>query len=493
MTVRRVSITEPTSNKAPTAGGAFGWSLANTVISKLGTLGIGIVLARILGPEQFGTFAIALVALMAVLSFNELGVSLAIVRWRENPRQIVPTVNTISVVASLIFCTVAWILAPVFTRMMGDEEATLVVRLLILAVLINGVVASPAALLQRNFQERQRLVIDQVNVWVGAGISVVLALFGMGAMALAIGRLAGSIISALLFLKASPLPYRFGWDRGNATALLSFGLPLAGTSMIVFCIGYSDQLIVGAAVGSVALGFYVLAFNLSSWPAAVVSQPLRRVAPAAFAAIQHDQSRLRSSLLALFSVLASATIPVFATLAAAAAPLVQIVYGPAWQPAAQVLAWLVISAWAKVMCELAYDYIVVIGRTADVLRIQVIGLVVLVPALCVGAWFGSMVGVALMQAVVSLLVLLPMYLLSLNKAGISMAALIKTMAAPMAVGLVLGIGSLQLIQHIANPWAALLCAGVLGLLGIVILAYLRRSDLVQARKLAKTNSGGQHT
>lgn len=484
MTPRRAAGRRAVPAGSPTAGGAFGWSLANTMISKLGTLGIGIVLARVLGPEQFGTFAIALVALMAVLSFNELGVSLAIVRWREHPSSIVPTVNTISVIASTLFCAAAWYAAPTFTRLMGDEGATLVVRLLILSVLVNGVVAAPAALLQRNFQERQRLVIDQVNVWAGAGISVALALLGMGAMALAIGRLAGSAISAVMFLRASPEPYRWGWRQDKAAALLKFGLPLAGTSIIVFCIGYSDQLIAGALLGATALGYYVLAFNLSSWPVSIVSQPLRRVAPAAFAAIQDNPAHLRSSILALFSVLACVTVPVFVVMAAAAAPLVRIVYGEVWLPSAPVMSWLVVSALSKVLCELAYDYIVVIGKTSEVFKIQVIGLIVLIPALAAGALLGGLVGLALAQAMVAFLVMLPLYLLSLRAAGLKLGTMIRRLAMPLASGAVVGAVSLFVVQRITNPWLALLAAGCIGLVAMAGLVYLRKNDVVHVRGLA---------
>ena len=72
------------------AGRALGINVANTLVSRLGTLLIGIALARILGPEEFGTFAVGLLALLAILSFNELGVSLAIVRWQGSPKEIAP-------------------------------------------------------------------------------------------------------------------------------------------------------------------------------------------------------------------------------------------------------------------------------------------------------------------------------------------------------------------------------------------------------------------
>src|SRR6478609_8518810 len=145
------------------ASRALVWSFANTAVSKVGTLAIGIVLARLLGPSEFGTFAVALVALAAVLSFNELGVSLAIVRWRNDPRTIVPTVNTLSVAGSLLFFCLGVAVAPVFATAMGSPEATPVIQWLLVSVVINGIVAAPAALLQREFRQATRTLIDQVN------------------------------------------------------------------------------------------------------------------------------------------------------------------------------------------------------------------------------------------------------------------------------------------------------------------------------------------
>ena len=93
-------------NELHRAPRALGLSFVNGLLARLGTLGIGIALARILGPEEFGTYAVALLALMAAVSFNELGVSLAIVRWEKDPAEIAPTVNTISIAASTVVAAV---------------------------------------------------------------------------------------------------------------------------------------------------------------------------------------------------------------------------------------------------------------------------------------------------------------------------------------------------------------------------------------------------
>ena len=157
---------------ATRASRALGLNLLNTIVSRVGTFAIGIALARILGPEEFGTFAVALLALMAVLSFNELGVSLAIVRWPGDPKKIAPTVQTLCTASSVIFFLGAVALAPAFCAAMGSPDATGVVIVLAFSVIINGLVAVPAALLQREFRAGRRMVADQVMSWLGAIISI---------------------------------------------------------------------------------------------------------------------------------------------------------------------------------------------------------------------------------------------------------------------------------------------------------------------------------
>lgn len=479
------------------ASTAMGWSLLNTLVSRCGTFGIGILLARVLGPDAFGTFAVALVALLAVLSFNELGVSLAIVRWQGDPALIAPTVTTISVISSTLFCASAFFLAPAFSKAMGDPEATPVVQLLILSVLINGAVAAPAALLQRTFQERTRMIIDQTNVWVGAGISVALALLGAGAMALAIGRLAGSLIAAVMFIVASPVPYRLGLDRTKLVPLLRFGVPLAATSVVVFIVGYADQLTAGSVLGASVLAFYVMAFNLSSWPMSLFSQPLRRVAPAMFAKLQHDPEQLRLALTWVVGILASLTVPFVVFLAAAAVPLVQVIYGDIWVPAAAAVSWLVIAAACRVFYELVYDYLVILGMSGTVFWIQFSSLIFLVPALITGASSAGLAGLAAAQAAVSGGVLLPLYLWRLKRTGVALRLIFSRTWLPLLVGIGVWAATTALVAIRIQPLAAL-CAG--GLMVVIVSAGLllqQRKGLQMLRELGrsevlyKTSEGNQ--
>jgi O-antigen/teichoic acid export membrane protein len=468
----------PTVSRAPRA---LALSFLNGIATRLGTLGIGIALARVIGPEEFGTYAVALLALVAALSFNELGVSLAIIRWPDDPRTIAPTVTTISVAASVCIAGAGVLLAPAFASAMGEPGATGVVRVMALSVVISGVVASPAALMQREFQQERRMLIDQINTWGGAISSLLLAVAGMGAMSLAIGRIIGSAGAMVLFLHFCPVPFRLRVDRDVARRLLHFGLPLAGASIVVFAISFADQIVVGRVLGSTALGFYLLAFNLSSWPVQMFSQPLRSVAPATFSRLQHEPEAMRSTFRSLVGLLAAVTFPVCLLLAGAAEPLIRFVYGTDWAPAAPALVWLAILGAYRILFELAYDYLVVVGVSRSIFALQLATLAALIPALVVGSHASGISGVAAAQVLTATVVALPLYLVLFHRAGLQVGNVLARLWLPVLIAAGVGLSALGLASALPSDVAAIVLAGLVALLALASLVYRDRGELQQLR------------
>lgn len=466
---------------AQRASRALAWSFLNTVVSRLGTLAIGIVLARVLGPSEFGVFAIATVTMLAVLSFNELGVSLAIVRWPDDPADIAPTVNLISVISSALLTLGVVVSAPWVSTALGDVRATPVVQLMACAILINGLVATPAALLQREFMQRERTIADQVNAWLGAFVSLGLALMGWGAMSLAVGRIAGSLVAGVLFWRWSPLPYRFGWDRSVARRLLGFGLPLAAASIVVFASGYADQVIVGSMLGAQALGFYVLAFNLASWPVSIFSLPLRAVAPAAFAKIQSDPPRMTRAFTKVLGLLSMVAVPACLAISGAARPVIEFVYGPQWAPAADILLWLALVAALRIWFELCYDFLVVLGRSGVVLVTQSLWFASAVPLMIFGVTHAGAAGAAAGQFAAAAIVVVPSYLIVLRSAGIRPLSTARAVAVPTAVGVLLWGVCFGISVMVDSVALASIGAGVVTLIVLGGMAYAKRGELKNLR------------
>lgn len=463
---------------------AFGWSIGNTLVSRFGTLAIGIALARVLGPAEFGIFAIATVTQLAILSFNELGVSLAVIRWRDEPSTIAPTINTVAAGSSAMLTIAVIVGAPWISTMLGDVRATPVVQVMALSILLNGLVSTSAAVLQREFMQKQRTIADQVNTWLGAGLSLVFAVLGWGAMSLAIGRLIASVVFGFMLIRWSPVPYRFGWNRDIAGRLFRFGLPLAAASVVVFASGYSDQVIVGSMAGAQALGFYVLAFNLASWPVSIFSQPLRAVAPAAFSALKSEPERMSRNFTRVLTLLSCVALPACLALSGAAEPVVKFVYGAAWESAADALTWMAAFAGLRIWFELAYDYLVVQGKTGVVLLIQSSAFAAALPLMIFAVQDYGQSGVAAAQFFVGVLVIAPLYVVSIHRVGVRVRAVLKAILLPTTAGVLVWVSARIISDSIHVPFVAAIAAGLLALVVMGTLAFWQRDNVRLLRSAA---------
>lgn len=476
------------------ASRALGWSFLSTVLSKFSLMGFGILLARLLGPKEFGTAAVAYVALLAILSFNELGVTLAIVRWPGEPREILPTITTISVTSSVILYIAFYFSAPAFAATMGDPAATSVVRVLATSILTNGPVGVSAALLERYFRQDRKLIADQVHGWLSATVSVGLAFAGFGAMSLAIGQVLGAVVGGIIIVIFAPLRLRFGFDRAKARQLLKFGLPLAGSSLVVFLVGNVDNLITGHVLGATALGFYVLAWNLASWPVTMFSQPVRSVAPAMFSRLQNDRAAMRTGFVLVAALLGCVTLPVCFLISGAAAPLVGFVYGANWAPAAQALRWLAILGALRILFELSYDYFVVLARSRVVFTVQLAWLIAMIPALIAGARLDGIGGVAAAGVAVAAGVVLPCYLIELSRVGVRISALARRLWPPLVIGLLVGLAAEAAARSIHNDFAADAVGGLVALVAIGLLGLKMRPVIAELRPvLSKKADADQPT
>ncbi|OKK22584.1 polysaccharide biosynthesis protein [Streptomyces sp. CB00455] len=446
-------------------GSAVRWSLVNTVVMRLGNFATGIVLARFfLGPEAWGVYGIAQTVLLVLLSANELGVSLAIVRWEGDPRRFAPTVLTLSAVSSGLLYAGLFAAAPAVARILGSPEAAGVLRVMCLCVVLDGLSQVPAGFLTREFAQGRRMAVDAVNFVLSTTLTLLLAVEGWGAMSFAWGSVAGNAAALIGCCLAVPGTLRFGWDREQARALLRFGLPLAGASMLALGVVNVDTMVVGSALDQRALGFYVLAFNMSGWPVRIISEAARRVSFAGFSRLAGSPRALADGFGRALGVVVTATVPLCVLLAALAAPVVELVYGERWLPAARALPWLMGLGLVRIGCELAYDCLVAIGRRRSLIGVQGLWLLVLVPALVAGADLGGIVGVARAHVLVAGAVVVPVFLLVLHRGGIGIGTVARACSWPFLGGAAMTAVALGLERYLGDGAAALLATAVSGLL-----------------------------
>ncbi|MBT2409890.1 oligosaccharide flippase family protein [Streptomyces sp. ISL-12] len=417
---------------------AAGWSLANTMVMRLGNFATGIVLARFaLGPAEWGVYGIAQTVLLVLLSANELGVSLAVVRWDGDPRRFAPTVLTLATASSVLLYAGLFVTAPTVAGLLDSPDATGVLRVMCLCLVIDGVAQVPANFLTREFAQGKRMVIDALNFVLSTAVTLMLAFAGWGAMSFAWGAVAGNVAALVGCAVAAPGTLRFGWDPEQARALLRFGLPLAGASLLALAVVNVDTMVVGSTLGGVSLGFYVLAFNMSGWPVRVISEAARRVSFAGFSRLAGSPGALADGFSRALGVLVAGTVPLCVLLGGLAAPVVELVYGSTWVPAAAALPWLMALGLIRIGCELAYDCLVAAGQRRSLILVQGLWVAALVPVLIAGARLDGIVGVAQGHVLVAAGLIVPVFLYALGRAGVGLAAVGRACAWPFLAGAVM--------------------------------------------------------
>ena len=414
--------------------GGLRWSVVNTIVGRVGQLLLGVALARLIAPEEFGVFAAALVAVTVISSISELGVSLALVRApdRAEAARLAPVVTTLSLASGLALAALMAVGAPLLATSLGTGDATEPIRAMSLVLVTAGAAAVPAALLQREFQQGRKLLADTAAFGVSVVVAVVLALDGHGVWALVWSRLALHAVSAVLLIALAPARYRPGFDRAVARELLRFGLPLAGASLVVLGLMNVDYAVVGRTLGPAALGLYVLAFNISAWPVNAFSTPVRAVSVPGFAQLGEDGRNARFG--EALGLLLVPVVPVCVLLGSLSGPLVRLVYGDRWAAAAAPLAFLVVLGAARVVTELAYDFLISAGAVRASFVLNLLWLASLVPALAVGAQLGGIEGVGAAHVAVALLVVLPAYGVVLRRCGVRLGSMLRPVRRPLAGG-----------------------------------------------------------
>lgn len=459
-----------TGTAAPGALGArvrrgLAWSALSTVTLRVGGFLVGIVLARVLGPSEFGVYAVALTVQAVLVTLADLGLSADLIRSHE-PERLAPTVGLLSLVAGGVLTAGMVATAPLVATAMGSPQSAPVVAVLSTTLLLAGAGVVPYAALQRAFEQKKIFAIAVVDFVVGTAVTLGLLAAGWGAMALAVGRVAAQLVTLVLQFALTRTRPRFGLDRAVLRPTLLFGLPVAGANLLSWALLNVDNVVVARLLGSTALGFYVLAFNISNWPMSAIGQVVRSVALPAFAVqgrARTDQGRSAGDDLSPAAGLAAAAaLPAGALLAALATPVVRVVYGDVWRPSVPVLAALGLFGAMRVLFDLFASYLLARGRSRAVLLVQVVWFVALVVGVVVGARGWGIAGAGWAHLVVALVVVLPAYVWALRGAGVPWRPLGRALVRPASTSALAGVAAGGLAHLVSTPAVSLVVGCVVG-------------------------------
>jgi O-antigen/teichoic acid export membrane protein len=479
------------------AGKGLRWSFLSTAGTKLVTFSMGLVLARLLTPADFGTFAIASAATLFVMHINDVGLIAAVVQWRGKLAEIAPTATTMAALFSVAIYAAFWFVAPAFARLAGDADAAPVVRLLTVIILIDGVTAVRSAALMRRFQQKRLTVANLVGAVAFAGSAIGMAAAGAGAYSFAGGQVIGNAITGVLVIVLARVPFGIRIDRKLAAQLFRFGLPLAASLGIEAVLTNADYVIVGRFLGVVALGYYLLAFNISGWMQGMIGTAIRYVSIPAFSRLSdHDNEELSRGVQASVPVLVSVLLPIVVLMTTLAPQVVAVLYGGKWAPADTALRFLMILAAVRLLTGVAQDILTGAGAPRSSLWVNLCWAIILIPALMIGTHVNGIRGTAMAHALVGIFVALPLAIVALRHTGVRMGPIPRLLLRPLTAAAACAVASVATAWATgSSPVVELIVASTVGMicyLAICVPGDQRRAFLARVRHRTARGRRGRH-
>jgi O-antigen/teichoic acid export membrane protein len=313
------------------------WSYLGAILRAVIQLLAQIVLARLLGPAEFGYYALCFMVVGVGYLFAELGLSAALIQNNALKSNDIERTWTTLLVSGLIVASLLATFADNIAFLLGNPEASSYLRFSSIPLFIQ-VITSIALALLRKALDFKRIQIAQLTGMIIGQIFVgfTLALILHSAWAMLLAWMTQLLISwFLMFIKVKhTLVPR--WPP-SSNRLSAFGIRALTANVANWLIENIDNLLVARFFGARTLGFYSVSYNLVRYPTNHLVTGLQAVLFPTSAAVQNDQYALRTAYLASLSLVAIATLPVFTSAAVLAKPLILFLYGAEWKEAVAIM------------------------------------------------------------------------------------------------------------------------------------------------------------
>ncbi|MDD2800014.1 MAG: lipopolysaccharide biosynthesis protein [Methylococcales bacterium] len=364
---------------------ALKWNYLGRLISMSLQFVIGIILARLLGPEPFGLVAIALLIQGLGNLFADGGLGSSLIQSQEISDHDIRSVFSTQILIGIGITTVVSGLAPLLAAFFNEPNSTPVIMVMALSFTIQAIGQTASALIRRNFEFKKIQIISLISYSTSyLGLGIPLAYMEYGVWSLVAAQLAQVSINAFVTYFSYRHPILPLVNPKNCR-FLRFGAAITLNNITSWGIGCIDTTIIGHFFETATLGLYNRAFNLVNMPMHAIVSSVQSVLLSAYAKTQDNTALVKRTYVVSIGIMALVFLPVFAAVAAVADSVVLGIYGEKWAAAIPMIKPLAIAISIHAMLAMTGPMLTGIGVPRYELKAQLVTLVFSVPALVFAA------------------------------------------------------------------------------------------------------------
>lgn len=364
---------------------ALKWNYIGRLVSLTLQFTIGIVLARMLGPEPFGLVAIAMFVQGLAGLFADAGLGAALIQSKQITDHDIRSVFSTQCCIGLLICLTISLASPLLAVFFKDPNASPVITLMATSFLIQSIGQTANALARRNLEFKRLQVISLAAYCIGyLGVGLPMAYLDYGVWSLVAAQLVQVSINAIVTLLSHKHPI-LPFVNPFRCRFLRFGVAITANNITSWGLGCIDTAIIGRFFETALLGSYNRAFNLVNMPMYSIVSSIQSVLISGYAKTQDNSASVKRTYIASVGVMALLFLPVYAAASAVADALVLGIYGQNWSMAVPLLKPLALAMPVHAMLAMTGPMLTGTGRPRYELNAQLATLCISLPLLIVAA------------------------------------------------------------------------------------------------------------
>lgn len=362
--------------------GALTWSVVDRVAQQSVQFIVGIIMARLLLPEDYGLMGIVMVFAAIAYTMVDGGLCSALVRTRDLSELHSNTVFYANLGISALMYALLFVCAPLIADFYGEPLITPIARVMFTAIIFNSFYLVPYALFGRAMDYKSMAKVNFVSVFVSGSAGVAMAYNGFGVWALVAQQLSYHFVRMLMFYAVSRWKPRLMFSFALLKEFWGFSLHLLSNNLIGVLFNNLYTFLIGKLYPIKQVGYYSQAYKMND-TVSFTFQSILSTAYNMFSQIIDQKERMARILGELIKKVSVISMPLMAFLIAGAGELFYVLYGDKWLPAVPYFRLLCASAIFLPMHQINIHALNALGLSKVTFRIELVkrGLILLSIAL----------------------------------------------------------------------------------------------------------------
>lgn len=376
-----------TSLKTKTISGLF-WSFIDN-FSRYGlTFIIGIILARLLSPSDFGIIGMLSIFFAVSTTFIDSGFSMALIRKQNTTDTDLSSVFYFNIILGVLFYMILFLSAGLISDFFNEPKLVLFVRILGIGVIIGSFSSIQQTILTKEINFKLQTKISIISTLVSGIVGISLAYGGYGVWSLVIKSLIGQFVISLLLWTWNKWKPKLVFSVKKLKEMFSFGYKLMLSGLLNTIFQNIYYLIIGKYFSATDLGYYTRADQFNKLPSQNITSVIQRVSYPVLSEIQNDNLRLAIVYKKIIkSTMLISFVSMFMMISVAK-PLILTLLGEKWLPSVTYLQLLGFVGMLYPLNAINLNMLNVQGRSDLFLRLEIIKKIMVVPVIMIGIYWG---------------------------------------------------------------------------------------------------------